>query len=510
MRKLTISARLKHVRPHGMGWGLVVACFMVLSGNMAGAWCGIEAAGHNYALALEMSIYFLDIQRSGHLPEKGNAPGQYRVPWRFDSALQDGMDHGVDLTGGFYDAGDHVKFVFPMAASLTNLAWGVLEYGDGFQEAGQLPYILATLRWGTDFLLKAHAAPDVLFAQVGHPELDHRFWGPPEAMRMARPSFKVTAECPGSDLAAETAAALAATSMVFQARDPDYAALLLEHARELYDFADRYRGVYSDCVPQAAPYYASRSGYEDELAWGAVWLFQATGEATYLQMAESMFMRIQGGRSWTHSWDDKRYGTYVLLATLTGKARYRAAVERYLDFWTVGYRGERVRYTPGGLAWLDAHGPLRYAANTALMAFIYSDWLEAQKLSPERAVRYHDFAVRQIDYMLGSNPLGRSFVVGFGSHPPRTPHHRASHGSRTNNIHSPVRQRHVAYGALVGGPGPDDTFVDDRTNTLTNEVALDYNACFTGALARMTLEYGGVALAAFPPPEPATQIAANF
>jgi hypothetical protein len=65
-----------------------------------------------------------------------------------------------------------------------------------------------------------------------------------------------------------------------------------------------------------------------------------------------------------------------------------------------------------------------------------------------------------------------------------------------------VNNRHVLFGALVGGPSsPDDNaYTDDRTNYVTNEVALDYNAAFTGALARMSSEFGGTPLETFPPP----------
>ena len=96
----------------------------------------------------------------------------------------------------------------------------------------------------------------------------------------------------------------------------------------------------------------------------------------------------------------------------------------------------------------------------------------------------------QIDYLLGANPNNRSYVVGFGNNAPRNPHHRAAHGSTTNNINDPVTNRHVLTGALVGGlsAANDYAYSDDRTNYITNEVALDYNAGFTGALARMYQE----------------------
>lgn len=60
-------------------------------------------------------------------------------------------------------------------------------------------------------------------------------------MRMLRPSYKIDKTHPGTELAAETAAALAATSVVFRESNPSYANLLIRHAKDLYEFGDRYR-----------------------------------------------------------------------------------------------------------------------------------------------------------------------------------------------------------------------------------------------------------------------------
>jgi endoglucanase len=161
----------------------------------------LPAAGlFNYGEALQKALYFFEAQRSGALPATN------RVEWRGSSGLQDGASAGVDLGGGWYDAGDHVKFGFPMAASATMLA------------------------------------------------ADHAWWGPAEVMPMARPAYKITPACPGSDLAGETAAALAAASLVFRPADPAYADTLLGHARQLYTFADTYRGAYSSCIADAVNY----------------------------------------------------------------------------------------------------------------------------------------------------------------------------------------------------------------------------------------------------------------
>lgn len=463
-----------------------------------------HAQPFNYAEALQKSEFFYEAQRSGALP------ATRRVLWRGDSGLRDGADVGHDLTGGWYDAGDHVKFGFPMAGATTMLAWGLVEYRQGYVAAQQLDFALANLRWATDYFLKAHTAANELWGQVGQGGTDHAWWGPAEVMQMARPAFKISATCPGSDLAGETAAALAAASIVFRPTDPAYADTLVAHARQLYSFADTFRGVYSQCITDAAGFYNSFSGFNDELVWGALWLYRATGETSFLTRAQAGYANLSNqpqttikSYKWTHAWDDKSYGCYVLLAKLTGVQQYHDDAQRWLNWWTVGGTalgadGTRVNYSPGGEAVLDQWGSLRYAANTAFIALVYADAIT----DPTLKARYHDFAVRQINYALGDNPRHSSFVVGFGTNPPRNVHHRTAHGSWTDDLNSPAQSRHILYGALVGGPkAADDQYADLRSDFQMNEVATDYNAGFTSALARLVMEFGGTPLAGFPPVE---------
>jgi hypothetical protein len=122
----------------------------------------------NYGEALQKSLFFYEAQRSGDLPATN------RINWRGDSGLNDGSDVGKDLTGGWYDAGDHVKFGLPMAASATLLAMGIVEYRDAYVQTGQLNTALDQLRWATDYFIKAHTAPNELYGQVGAGGTDHR------------------------------------------------------------------------------------------------------------------------------------------------------------------------------------------------------------------------------------------------------------------------------------------------------------------------------------------------
>jgi hypothetical protein len=72
----------------------------------------------------------------------------------------------VNLVGGYYDAGDNVKFGFPMAFTITMLSWSVIEYGSQMASQGQLGYSLEAIQWGTDYFIKAHPEPNVLYGEV--------------------------------------------------------------------------------------------------------------------------------------------------------------------------------------------------------------------------------------------------------------------------------------------------------------------------------------------------------
>jgi hypothetical protein len=72
----------------------------------------------------------------------------------------------VDLVGGYYDSGDHVKFGFPMAYAVTMLAWGVLEFEKEMVAANNHQRALDAIRWGTNYFVKAHTEPNSLWVQV--------------------------------------------------------------------------------------------------------------------------------------------------------------------------------------------------------------------------------------------------------------------------------------------------------------------------------------------------------
>ncbi|CAK9180264.1 unnamed protein product, partial [Ilex paraguariensis] len=269
-----------------------------------------SAQAFDYGDALSKSLLYFEAQRSGRLPYS------QRVTWRHHSGLTDGLEQGVDLVGGYYDAGDHVKFGLPMAFTVTMLSWGVVEYAEEIAGAGELEHALEAIKWGTDYFIKAHTSPNVLWAEVGDGDTDHYCWQRPEDMTTSRQAYKIDENNPGSDLAGETAAAMAAAAIVFKKTNPHYAHLLLHHAQQLFEFGDKYRGTYDRSVGVVKSYYASVSGYMDELLWAALWLYKATDNEEYLKYAINK-AHCFGGIGWSiteFSWDVKYAGLQIIAA----------------------------------------------------------------------------------------------------------------------------------------------------------------------------------------------------
>jgi hypothetical protein len=82
---------------------------------------------------------------------------------------------------------------------------------------------------------------------------------------------------------------------------------------QLFEFGDRYRGTYDSSIAEVRSFYASVSGYRDELLWAALWLHRATGREDYLRYAVDN--NADGGWAITEfSWDVKYAGVQVLAA----------------------------------------------------------------------------------------------------------------------------------------------------------------------------------------------------
>ncbi|KAF3435787.1 hypothetical protein FNV43_RR22879 [Rhamnella rubrinervis] len=464
-----------------------------------------SSSGHDYSDALSKAILFFEGQRSGFLPK------DQRQSWRANSGLSDGWTYNTDLTGGYYDAGDNVKFGFPMAFTTTMLAWSVIEFGDSMPP-GELRNALVAIRWATDYMLKTVAQPNRIFVQVGDPNADHNCWERPEDMDTIRTVYAVDAPNSASEVAGETAAALSAASMAFKSSDPGYSDTLLKNAMKAFEFADTYRGAYSDnpnIRGGACPFYCDFDGYQDELLWGAAWLRRATQEGSFLDYITNNAKTLGAEESINEfGWDNKHAGLNVLVSkevlenNMYDLQSYKLSADSFMCTLIPESSSSHIEYTPGGLIYKPGGSNLQHVTSITFLLMVYANYLDKTSqtlncgninVSPSWLRQQ---AKKQVDYVLGDNPMGLSYMVGYGDRYPQRIHHRGSSLPSINDhpqfiackegsvyFNSSGSNPNVLVGALVGGPGNDDVYMDDRADFKKSEPTTYINAPFVGVLA---------------------------
>ncbi|KAF8413239.1 hypothetical protein HHK36_001215 [Tetracentron sinense] len=483
----------------GMFWGVVLWCVLAGWVGLAAEDDGLCLLANDYQDALEKAILFFEGQRSGKLPS-----GQ-RVKWRGDSAISDGRPDNVKLIGGYYDAGDNVKFGWPMAFSVSLLSWAAVEYKTEISSANQLGHLLSAIRWGTNFILQAHTSPTTLYTQVGDANGDHQCWERPEDMDTPRTLYKITSNSPGTEAAAEAATALSAASIAFKETDSNYSTRLLSASHSLFEFADKYRGSYQG----SCPFYCSYSGYQDELLWAAAWLYKASADTKYLSY-------VSNNQGWSQavsefSWDNKFAGAQALLAKeyLDGKTnlgKFKSDADSFICALMPGSSSVQIQTTPGGLLYTRDSSNMQYVTSSSMLLLVYSKTLTAAGISkvkcgsvnfPTSQIR--TFAKSQVDYILGNNPMKVSYMVGFGTKHPMQLHHRGAsipsiqalpakvgcNDGYSNWYSTSKPNPNTHLGAIVGGPNSNDQFTDVRSDYTHLEPTTYINAAFVGSVAAL-------------------------
>ncbi|HEX2972618.1 MAG TPA: glycoside hydrolase family 9 protein [Tepidisphaeraceae bacterium] len=445
----------------------------------------------------------------------------------------------------------------------------------------------------------------------------HAMWAPAEVAHLmtSRPTFRLNKQVPGGDIPAAMAASMAASSIVIRQHSAvlankkgyetfdasAFADQLLDSAEKLLLFAKANAGpALTDKLPKdqqeqirrarnsalrsdgKVVEIGYRSGPFDKIFVAASFLQRAHlaknpnfGDKWYT-FANAVYdneYKAENNNDW---WKDfgagnfGKLGAYNMMRLAPAEEKFHAELQLYCSYFT------KYKDTPGGLRlreWFaHEYGSLRHANNAAMIALYYSQhvesapalkgntWWKDGKSNPQLKDLYFTAAKRQVDYALGANPYGRSYLVGFGNQSFNNVHHRGAYGAWAGFLHfikgkpefRPTQSRHILYGALVGGPDHNDVFLcaskrsakeepNDKggkdwveyyqfpnrpapvsRNTYTfdpndqpyqevmdskfNEVALDYNAGITASFALLTAKglSTGNALpdTQFPPSDP--------
>jgi hypothetical protein len=451
----------------------------------------LDIPQYDYTQAHQYSLIFYFAQMLGKKPDWNP------LNFRGDSYLKDGSDVGIDLSASYSDCGDTLQFALANSFALYTLALQGLHYKEEYQRIGEWDRFLKILTRGTDWWIAAHPEPYVLYAQVAEGTSNHQVWVMSEFGMEPRPTFKLTKDKPGSDLTGSVTATLALTSIIYRDINKTYSDLLLRHARELFDFTENYRGLWSDSIPSVKPFYTSSHHWDEEILAGLA-MYWATGEKRYSDYAiQNSRTLVKMTLTWAMCHDDCSYTAVFLLWKLLKDKEAEDCLLRHFDHWL-----NSVPKTPGGMSWLTGWASNRYNTATGFLMMMYLD--SHPNPNPVLKEKYEKFALTQVNYILGNNPYQTSYLNGFGEKYFNKIHHRNCHGSVSNNMSDPATNRHIC-GMLVGGPDIQDVFSDDITNFGQTESCMDTQAPFTGLLIALSKRFPGTPLRNFPPPEPVTQ-----
>jgi hypothetical protein len=441
----------------------------------------------NYGDALALSLYFYDGQQCGTevdencLTWRGNchtydataslndAQGLTATEKAVIKEANGGSDT-VDVSGGFHDAGDHLKFTMTMAYSSTNLAWAYYQYPQAFEETGSKDHLFDILKEMCDYFMKVTYLDDnddvVTFCYMVGGDQDHNEWSSPETQTMNRPTYWATKSKNSTDTACQMAAALASASMALKEVDADYANECLKYANALQEFGSTYVNATYDGV---GSYYSSGS-QKDDIAWGDLWCHLANGTiSSYSPIVPQDGVYNGEYDYWVYSWDKLWGGYSTLLSQLGFGTSFTNEVKFEMDKLNTNYSQA---YYPIGGGW----GASRYNCAWQMYAMEYADATGNDQ--------YYTYAKSQMDYLLGDNPQGRSYLIGYSDTYPVNIHHRAANPNKSSATYT-------LYGALVGGPTDANGSYDDSTDSYScTEPALDYNGSFIMAIAGLYNKYG--------------------
>ena len=364
--------------------------------------------------------------------------------------LWENHDVSLEVSGGWHDAGDYGRYTTAAATALAHLFYAWKLYPKVFKKQdisipgkpSDMPDVLIECRYELEWLLKMqrfdgavwHKATTAQHAAFVMPEDDN------EQMYVLPISTSATA-----DFAAVTALA----STIYRKYDEIFADWLLKCSIAAYDWLEKTPQFIGFSNPEGCGtgVYGERSDADNRF-WAAAELFSALGEERYydrlLKLLENDFPRTALGFASVGG-----FGSLSLL--LSGRAGGTLLNHLHKEFIS---RAEHLADICDNSGWNvsltedEYHWGSNMQVLTNGMIFMIADWLE--KNSVTGRPRFRRYAAMQLDYILGVNATGYSFVTGVGGFCVNYPHHRQAFADNIEECFP---------GLVSGGP---DSYRDDK------------------------------------------------
>ncbi|MFN3405321.1 MAG: glycoside hydrolase family 9 protein [Cytophagaceae bacterium] len=450
-------------------------------------------AQHNYGLAQHLSTRFLGAQRCGNTkswiqPETSNG-----------CHTTDGQSIGRDLTGGWHDCGDYIKFHVTGPYTALVYLYGMDKFPEVYPDqysqayskppANGIPDVLDEVKIETDFLIKC-VNGNTIYWQIGDGN-DHNSFNEPisnssQTLYNGSNIRTVYSATSGrSNAFGNSAAALALMSILYKSYDANYAQSCLNAAVSYYTIGKINPASTADARSTDGFYsWLANAGYADEMGLAAAMLYRATATNTYLTEATNYANSLSQSAGFDYGTMNHLlfYELYEITGTTTWLNRVASRVNAYTN-QSCGYFHNT--------NW----GSLRDAGNAAFLSALYH--------RSSGSASAYTFAKRNVDFILGTHngigpnaPANFSFLIGYnvlGGGFPKSPHHAAAFGKSSNawtlytqegNNPGSVPFGYTLSGGLAGGPeSACNNFHDRINNYVSSEYCSYYNAAFNGAVA---------------------------
>ena len=448
-----------------------------------------------YETAPAKVLNFLRAQRCGYNPHLGASCHMHTGTTRLDGRAVGGPQNGtnIDVSGGWHDAGDYIKFMINIAnvTYFLLLAYkenpGVFEdLANGNPGANGIPDVLDEAKYGLDFIMKMHPSANVFYHQVAD-AIDHDTWRLPQADAAAYPStpYRPVYHCDagkGANIAGKAAAAFALAYTIYTARgDTSYANLCLTHAEQLYTFGKANPAA----QPSTPTDFYNEDTWMDDMQLAAAELYKATGTASYLTDASNWAPTVSSGWGWT-SWGVLNFYAHYALYPNAAPA-LQTQLKQFMQYDMNGHQ----TYANADLFGIGADyvwGSM--AINTAgiLNGYLY------KKMFGETT--YDALSTGMRDYLLGRNQWGVSFIVGIGTDYPNDSHHQIAAIQNSDitgmTIEGPVSQANWnTYGAQKPLPA------QDIYNAFQSSAAVYYDYTYDYSTNEPTIWQAGLTLTMF-------------
>ncbi len=413
----------------------------------------------------------------------------------------------LDVSGGWYDAGDHGKYVVNGGLSVwtllnlyertLHLGSSIDDFGDGklvIPESGNgTSDLLDEARWEIEFILRMQVPEGHEKSGMAHHKVHDTYW---TTLGTTPPTETASRflHTPSTAATLNLVAVGAQCARIFERIDPAFAERCLLAAKRGWNAAERFPTLFASPLDREGGGPYDDKEVSDEFYWAAAELYATLRLPALLEYlrASEHFLRVapevghERDREFTAwTWQSTASLGTVSLAIVPGVlseadgAAARRAIVDAADVYAaeVENQGYRVPFRPsteGKFPW----GSNSFIANNAMVLGLAHDFTNEP--------RYLQGIVEALDYLLGKNPNGISYVTGYGEYAFENPHHRHWAHMRSPRIPRPPP------GALAGGPNsslqdplakrrrsgcaPMACYVDHVDAWSVNEVAINWNA----------------------------------